>query len=198
MRILFYVMRHGEKDSNPDNTKALLTKNGEEQVKKSAINNLLGINFSLVCSSDIERAKQTAQIVATEIAIKEDVIQFSEFGFQGAPDLDKFKEHAKQVDSIKKQDRPTVADWEKISPNFIQYVRKNFEAGIIKVASSMSGKPGSTHNVFVASHSPTGETASPTPDSTLTLREADIVMYTVEAKDGNAEIISCQNIDRGF
>ncbi len=72
-----YIVRHGESESNVNTDKphlfhkqwgeleAPLTKNGEEQARKRA-KHLQHIHFDAVFSSDLTRAKQTAEIIALE------------------------------------------------------------------------------------------------------------------------------------
>ena len=76
----YFIMRHGEAESNVKNevssdlklnTKNHLTKNGVSQVKKSA-KKLKKIDA--VFSSDFERTKETANIIAKEIGYKKKII----------------------------------------------------------------------------------------------------------------------------
>jgi len=68
----FYLMRHGEADSNiksynscyPEKKINNLTVNGEKQVRKTAQElRSKNINFDLIVASDLQRTKQTAQIL---------------------------------------------------------------------------------------------------------------------------------------
>ena len=66
----FYLVRHGETKWNQEgriqgHLDSNLTEAGEEQAKKTA-KKLLGVNFSTVYSSDLGRARQTAEILKLE------------------------------------------------------------------------------------------------------------------------------------
>lgn len=87
----FYIVRHGESESNvtrnlAGHTDVKLTTNGKKQAKKRA-NDLRHISFSAVFSSDLLRAKETAEILALEhqIAIEtQEVLRERFFGaFEG-------------------------------------------------------------------------------------------------------------------
>lgn len=72
----FYIVRHGETEWNvkglvQGHTDIPLTKKGKRQARQLA-KKLSRINFNAVFSSDLLRAKQTAQLIALEkkIAVK--------------------------------------------------------------------------------------------------------------------------------
>lgn len=72
----FFIMRHGEAESNISNIFSCqpndgfsLTKKGKKDVRKNALE-LKKQNFDLIISSDIDRAKQTAEIISEITDVK--------------------------------------------------------------------------------------------------------------------------------
>ena len=66
----FYIVRHGQSQANVDRLvgghyDTPLTRQGEKEAKKIA-NDLKDINFDTIFSSDLIRAKRTAEIIALE------------------------------------------------------------------------------------------------------------------------------------
>ena len=71
-KTIIYVVRHGQSSFNLGKTKDLdsaLTDNGKMQAHKVAIH-LKNINFDLILSSKLKRAKQTAEIVNKILSTK--------------------------------------------------------------------------------------------------------------------------------
>jgi len=77
----YFILRHGQAVSNVENVVSCwpekfynpLTKEGRKQVEKSIKNllkNLKGEKMNLIFSSDILRAKETAEIVGKELGLK--------------------------------------------------------------------------------------------------------------------------------
>jgi len=70
----YYILRHGEAVSNikgfvsswPEKSDNPLTENGVEQAKQAA-QSILSENIDLIFSSDVLRAKQTAEIIAEQL-----------------------------------------------------------------------------------------------------------------------------------
>jgi len=73
----FYIIRHGEALSNsqsfnsswPEKKKNSLTPKGQQQVTQT-LKELSKLKIDIIISSDIDRAKQTAQIIKQELGIK--------------------------------------------------------------------------------------------------------------------------------
>ncbi|GIW62308.1 MAG: phosphoglycerate mutase [Patescibacteria group bacterium] len=96
----FYIVRHGVTEWNKlkkiqGQTDVPLTKEGEEQAKKAAIEYFNNIHFSSVFSSDLIRAKRTAEIIALEkgLAVSASKLlrerSFGSFEGKVEPDIEK-------------------------------------------------------------------------------------------------------------
>jgi isoleucyl-tRNA synthetase len=80
----YYVMRHGIADNNAkqflngeNDGKVHLTAEGKEGVKKAA-ESLKGQKFDLIITSPMARAKETAEIIKTELAMSDSQVQVEE------------------------------------------------------------------------------------------------------------------------
>lgn len=89
----FYIVRHGQTESNVKDfiqgqTDSPLTQKGIDEIKRIA-EKLKGVNFDYVFSSDLLRAKRTAEIIALEhkLAVKTNkLLRERKFGkFEGRP-----------------------------------------------------------------------------------------------------------------
>ncbi len=100
----FYLVRHGETEDNVNHiiqgqTDSPLTENGIEEIKKVA-KKLKGVKFDLAFSSDLLRAKRTAEIIALEHKLEvttSEIIRERNFGeFEKRPNT----EYAEKVNSL--------------------------------------------------------------------------------------------------
>jgi len=69
----FYVIRHGEAGNNVRNTmdtKGDLTEKGIAQIEKAVAEKLKGKKIDLIISSDLERAKQSAEILGKALSVE--------------------------------------------------------------------------------------------------------------------------------
>lgn len=110
----YYILRHGEAVSNikgfvsswPEKSDNPLTENGVEQAKQAA-QNILSENIDLIFSSDVLRAKQTAEIIAEQL--KKDVnsdkrLREIDFGiFNSKPIADFIGHFASEKERIKEK-----------------------------------------------------------------------------------------------
>lgn len=137
-----YLLRHGETDWNVKNlvqghSDIPLNKNGEKQAKQLA-KKLKRIKFSAVFSSDLLRAKKTAEIIAVEhnlTVITKQVLRERDFGdLEGKPNqwfeiwqkkLEKGVKNltAKEKDLIKKIKNRAESD-EELMTRFIPFLRQ--------------------------------------------------------------------------
>lgn len=148
----FYIVRHGETDWNvkgllQGHLGADLNKNGQKQAKKLA-NKLKNIHFDAIFSSDLIRAKQTAEIIALErkLAVEATkLLRERTFGpFEGKP-YASLKEFDKTLDRLTDEEKrthkahPDMESDEELVGRFITFLRE--------VAIGYEGK-----NILVVTH----------------------------------------------
>ena len=74
-----YLMQHGESYSKDKDPERSLTPQGEEQIHLSAkALKKMDVNFDLIISSPKKRARQTADIIATELGYPQNGIEVTE------------------------------------------------------------------------------------------------------------------------
>jgi len=187
--VVFYGMRHGDKEGDA------LTEKGREQVRRSAEANFKRINFCMAFHSGMERAKQTVEIALETVGLRtlfaeivdpfpDDGVALLEeprFGFTWAWDPQAYPIDAE----LNARDRTTVTvqQWlQSWAP--ARAIRTEVEATLKHYAWTLANmRPCERLNVLIASHSPTIELAVGRPDRTMSLREADIAIYTVKVYD---------------
>ena len=136
-----YVVRHGQSESNLNgeiagHTNRPLTKQGEEQAKKQA-EKLTQVKFDAIFSSDLLRAKRTAEIIAAEHQLVVNTTQMlreRNFGeWEGKPEEDFYKKNAELLESLKNLSEPEKQDLKigqgyenntEIATRFITFLRE--------------------------------------------------------------------------
>jgi 2,3-bisphosphoglycerate-dependent phosphoglycerate mutase len=117
-----YIARHGQTDWNigrllQGHTDVPLNKTGEEQARKLA-KRLSKVNFDAVFSSDLIRAKRTAEILMLErgMAVKaQEVLREQSFGdYEGQHELEFFEIYDKWV-ALSEEQRKKHEFYEKLS-----------------------------------------------------------------------------------
>lgn len=136
----FYVVRHGETEWNvkklmQGHSNSPLTTNGIKQARETA-KKMRNIHFDEVFSSDLERAKQTAEIIALEkkLAVKTtQLLREKNLGhYEGKKytifqtELKKYLEEFESLneDSKKKYRYPTMESDEDVVTRFITFIRE--------------------------------------------------------------------------
>jgi isoleucyl-tRNA synthetase len=172
----YFVMRHGEAESNANNVVSSkignrhhLTEKGEKQVVEVA-KELKKKNIDIIISSPFLRTKETAQIVSREIGIKESDIIFDErikevdTGiFDGGPVSDYRNFFESEIDKIAK--RPKGGE------NLVD-VRKRVMFALEQIDKKYIGK-----NILIVSHeypiwSLVAGTSGMNKDETVRIKEA--------------------------
>lgn len=132
-----YLVRHGETEWNlkrliQGHSDSPLTKAGIEQAKKVA-KNLKKIKFDLVFSSDLLRAKKTAEIIAAKHDLEvetSNLLRERAFGsYEGKPHnalaaFDKLFESLKEEEKFKYKSSPEIESDEEITTRLINFLRK--------------------------------------------------------------------------
>lgn len=183
MIVKVYGMRHGEKETGPNQDLVGLSKEGKRQVCASVINNLMGIEFDALYCSQKFRALQTV-VEAVSVLPKRNNNMGVEtrlgFDYTGAPDLDKFGKFTAEVKSRSEQEkRPiTIGLWREVAPKTVDFLSNRVWQEIYQIAKTYHSTRKNEVNMFVGSHSPTIELASNDLNMPI-LKEADIVLYTV-------------------
>ena len=211
MSIGIYVMRHGAKETGVDNDLARLTKEGCAQVKRSAANNLVDVQFSALYCSEKFRALQTIACAVSALPERNNGLGIkTEIGFDytGAPDLEQYGWMSKEVAMVATSSgqQPTVAMWMETAPAMIAFLRERFTKTLLAVAHyEHVGVVGgrdirsiSAINILIASHSPVAELACMEPENTPMLHEADIMKYTIDVYTREMVITDVKYIPRGF
>lgn len=187
-----YVQRHGDNDTSGDQSR--LTELGIAQVRASVMQNLpAGIGYVPITSGMV-RTNQTALEAMHVLGFpfeEDQLIPDPHFGFSGL-DMARYKEAAAQVETLAKQQgrSATVADWLQAYPEFFADVlRPRFTKALLDYACDPT-----IGDFYVASHSPTSEFATPTPEATGLLNKGDFIVYTIKVNEeaGVAEIISAE------
>lgn len=135
----FYVIRHGQTEWNLEGRiqgqlDSNLTEEGEEQAKKTA-KKLLGVNFSAVYSSDLHRAKQTANILALErkIALRTTALLRERYMgiLQGKTRQEMSQKLINLLDQLDqmyklKQKNPDIKieDWQEVASRSLRFIRQ--------------------------------------------------------------------------
>lgn len=132
-----YVVRHGETDWNvldliQGQTDTMLTKNGEIQAKEAA-RELGKIHFDAVFSSDLIRARRTAEIISLEKKIAVQTTKLlceRNYGSLQGKSHSTLKEIDKLYDALKEEERfsfkpfPDVESDEEVVGRFITFARE--------------------------------------------------------------------------
>lgn len=193
--VKFFVMRHGEKSGGPGANE--LTPKGFSQVAASAKRYLASPDNSKpkgLYHSGQWRAHQTAEVCNLVGGWQLNPIREDGFNFtKAAEGRQPFAEAQARVKArVDKGEAETVAMWleewdaapvlrEQVTATLkrlaLAHCRPNHDAGEV--------------SIVAASHAPTAELASPTPEATPRLNEADIAVYTVQVDGEQVNIISC-------
>ena len=126
----FYIVRNGETEGNvkkvfQGQTDYPLTNKGKKQAKESAVK-FSGIRFDTVFSSDLMRAKKTAEIIAVEhrlIVITKKLLRERTFGrLEGKPHADYSRELKEAILKFE-----TLSEKEKFSFKFREDIESDAE-----------------------------------------------------------------------
>lgn len=211
MIINAYCMRHGLKVNlpGPQNELVPLTPEGEEQIRQSARNNLLGIEFHRLWYTGLYRTLQVVTLATGELPNRTNglsVIAEPRFGYVGCPFLEDLRPVIKEIKDSGKE--MSVADWFRRTPNFCDWIQSNFWEAIEEQArdtyfwAAMAKRCNETFNWLIGGHSPVSELLALDQESTPALREADIIRYTIEVvAEGSpvmVRIVASDYIPRGF
>ena len=144
----YYILRHGEASSNvkdivscwPEKFRNPLTEKGREKIKEVA-GQLKNKGVNLIFSSDLLRAKQTAEIVARELKIK---IKFDKrlreigFGIFNAKPSEDFLRYFKGIKDRIKNKTPGGENYEEVSGRifaFFTEINKKYKGKNILIVS---------------------------------------------------------------
>ncbi len=173
--VRFYVMRHGEKDSDD------LT---------------AGLEFTWAFCSGMNRALQTVEEVLYALGhemVLGGIKAEEGFSYVGTEAEFPIGDCKKVMDvRARRGEDIVVLDWLKEWTG-AAIMRGRVQMTLLHIARELAScmKMQSKFNILVGSHSPTGELACLEPSTTPTLREADICLYEVEVPEIHpAKIVS--------
>jgi broad specificity phosphatase PhoE len=212
-KVKIVVMRHGEKQDGKalgiSNDLVTLTQAGAAQVVQSATNNLIGyVPDALRCSKKY-RAMETVLLMTSVLPLKNNgvsIIAEEGFDYSDMPGIKNFGTwEAEAKKRVAEGQKETMAMWLDIAPEAIGYMREKMSNALLKTAIEVVEKGDKDeYIVFVGNHSPVAETACVDPAVMPRLREADIVVYTVDVEhvpggdDFAGKITASDYIPRGF